>query len=216
VTRRRPATLRNHNGRRSAGSSQRRNTDGDPRSVAMRSAGLSQPRTFRGRWFSSACTKATSESREGGGELGGPRPARREVERQTSRTLGEPSDQSEQAPREGLGRHDPGAQAESAGPASRGYGPSPGPRARRRSRRTGPTGTWLRPIPLLGSRPGSARPRQNESRPDRDGVVSCARPGPRSKKGSAGNRPQAGALTTPRTRHRRPGLAGVPVAAPRR
>jgi DNA replication protein DnaC len=42
-------------------SSQRRNT-GVRRSVAIRSAGLSQARTFRGRWFSSACTAARSSA----------------------------------------------------------------------------------------------------------------------------------------------------------
>src|SRR5665811_1695034 len=36
--------------------------------------------------------------REGSRELVGPRPARREVERQASRTPGEPSDQAEQPP----------------------------------------------------------------------------------------------------------------------
>jgi len=42
--------------------SQRRNTDGDRRSVAIRSAGLSQSRTRRGRPFSPACTRATSSA----------------------------------------------------------------------------------------------------------------------------------------------------------
>ncbi|CAN5656330.1 hypothetical protein BH20CHL7_BH20CHL7_12920 [soil metagenome] len=45
-----------------AGSSQRRNTDGGPRSVASRSAGLSQPRTFLGRLFSSSWTRAMSSA----------------------------------------------------------------------------------------------------------------------------------------------------------
>jgi hypothetical protein len=45
-----------------AGSSQRRNTDVVARSVAIRSAGLSQSRTFRGRRFSSACTRAMSSA----------------------------------------------------------------------------------------------------------------------------------------------------------
>ena len=45
-----------------ADSSQRRNTDGCPRSVAMRSAGLSQPRTLRGRRFSSCWTRAMSSA----------------------------------------------------------------------------------------------------------------------------------------------------------
>ena len=48
--------------RDAAGSSQRRNTDGGPRSVASRSAGLSQPRTFLGRWFSSSWTRAMSSA----------------------------------------------------------------------------------------------------------------------------------------------------------
>ena len=43
-----------------AGSSQRRNTNGASRSVAIRSAGLSQLRIFRGRRFSSASTRAMS------------------------------------------------------------------------------------------------------------------------------------------------------------
>jgi hypothetical protein len=42
--------------------SQRRNTDGVSRSVAIRSAGLSQSRTRRGRPFSPACTLATSSA----------------------------------------------------------------------------------------------------------------------------------------------------------
>lgn len=45
-----------------AGSSQRRNTDSGPRSVANRSAGLSQPRTFLGRLFSSSWTRAMSSA----------------------------------------------------------------------------------------------------------------------------------------------------------
>ena len=40
--------------------SQRRNTDGVSRSLAIRSAGLSHDRTFRGRRFSSVCTRAMS------------------------------------------------------------------------------------------------------------------------------------------------------------
>lgn len=45
-----------------AGSSQRRNTVDDPRSIAIRSAGLSQPRIFRGRLFISAWTWAMASA----------------------------------------------------------------------------------------------------------------------------------------------------------
>jgi hypothetical protein len=57
------ASIRSVVGQGTAGSSQRRNTDGgDRRSVANRSAGLSQPRTFLGRLFSSSWTRAMSPS----------------------------------------------------------------------------------------------------------------------------------------------------------
>src|SRR3990167_676642 len=57
------------------------------------------------------------EPREGGGELGLPGPARREVEGGASRAPGEPPDDGEQPPPQGLGGDDPGPETEAGRPA---------------------------------------------------------------------------------------------------